>query len=109
MYPGQFGFQAVRGSDGQWHQGQPRRRDTDYDAWAGTSMATPHVTAAVALLKANRPGLLPREVRQALTETADKVAGMGAVPFSPDYGYGRLNLESLIQYALTGETGRLVA
>jgi subtilisin family serine protease len=74
-YPGQFGFQAVRGSDGQWHQGQPWRRDTDYDAWAGTSMATPHVTAAVALLKANRPGLLPREVRQALTETADKVPG----------------------------------
>jgi hypothetical protein len=34
---------------------------------------------------------------------------MGTAPFSPDYGYGRLNLESLIQYALTGEKSRLVA
>ena len=33
---------------------------------SGTSMAAPHVTGAVALLKATRPGLTPAEVREAL-------------------------------------------
>jgi subtilisin family serine protease len=33
---------------------------------SGTSMAAPHVTGAVALMKASRPGLTPAEVRQAL-------------------------------------------
>jgi subtilisin family serine protease len=37
-----------------------------YAYMSGTSMATPHVTGAVALLKATRPGLTPAEVREAL-------------------------------------------
>ena len=37
-----------------------------YDYMSGTSMAAPHVTGAVALLKASRPGLTPAEVREAL-------------------------------------------
>ncbi|HLO36107.1 MAG TPA: S8 family serine peptidase, partial [Candidatus Deferrimicrobium sp.] len=37
-----------------------------YKYSSGTSMATPHVTGAVALLKASRPTLTPAEVREAL-------------------------------------------
>ena len=37
-----------------------------YAYMSGTSMAAPHVTGAVALLKASRPGLTPAEVREAL-------------------------------------------
>ncbi|MEO5940395.1 MAG: S8 family serine peptidase, partial [Candidatus Limnocylindrales bacterium] len=37
-----------------------------YGYSSGTSMAAPHVTGAVALLKASRPGLTPAEVREAL-------------------------------------------
>jgi hypothetical protein len=42
-------------------------------------------------------------VRSALTETADKVAGMAGSSFHPDYGFGRLNLEKLIQRAQQGK------
>src|SRR6202030_3128779 len=37
-YPGQTGFNAVFGSDGRPQLGSPVGRETNYDAWDGTSM-----------------------------------------------------------------------
>ncbi|HEX9324720.1 MAG TPA: S8 family serine peptidase [Xanthobacteraceae bacterium] len=95
-YAGQTGFYATIGSDGSPRQGKPVRRETDYDAWDGTSMATPHVTGAAALMVANKGKLTPSKARDRLMQTADKVAEMKDAKFSPDYGAGRLNLAKLL-------------
>lgn len=95
-YPGQFGFEAVPGPGGQPVEGKPMRRETDYDAWDGTSMATPHVTASVALLLAKRGKMDPTSVGDRLKATSDKVAAMGGNAFDSDYGAGRLNLLRLL-------------
>ncbi len=95
-YPGRSGYDAVPDGAGGWKEGKPEARDTDYDAWAGTSMATPHVTAAAALLHAAHGPMSAAEVKAALMSSADKVPGMGGADFHPDFGAGRLNLERLL-------------
>jgi hypothetical protein len=96
-YQGQTGFAAQPGSTGQPVQGAPQVRETDYAAWDGTSMATPHVTAAVAMLLAARGRLSPAEVKTALENAADKVGAMTHNQNAGiDYGAGRLNLLRLL-------------
>ncbi len=67
-----------------------------YDSWPGTSMATPHVAAAAALLLAKKPNLKPLEIRDRLTSTADRVPWQASRP-DEEYGYGRLNLEAALK------------
>ncbi len=99
-YPGQTGFYAALGSDGQPRQGLPMAREVDFDAWDGTSMATPHVSGAAALWIAKRVAAgqkpSPADVRQALASSADKVGGMNGADFTVDYGAGRINLMTLL-------------
>ncbi len=59
-------------------------------------MATPHVTAAAALLLARQPNLSPQQVVERLRATATKLAAMGTRKFTPEYGAGLLNLESAV-------------
>ncbi len=56
---------------------------------AGTSMATPHVSGAAALIIAKQPSITNEEVRQLLRNSADDV---GPVGFDPKTGAGRINL-----------------
>ena len=95
-YDGQTGFSATFDSAGNPSEGRPHRREADYDAWDGTSMATPHVSAAAALLLANSGPMTGSSVRDRLMSTADPVSGMGPDSRHPDYGAGRLNLEKLL-------------
>ena len=49
----------------------------DYDYFPGTSMASPHVAGAAALLLARVPGLTVAQLRQALLSTGDPKPGLG--------------------------------
>jgi subtilisin family serine protease len=68
-----------------------------YDAWDGTSMATPYVAGAAALLLAKSPDSTPAQVIRALTSSADRIAG--AKQGSAAYGAGRLNVEKALARA----------
>jgi subtilisin family serine protease len=67
-----------------------------YDSWPGTSMATPHVAAAAALLLAKSPNLKPAQVLSRLTATADRVPEQSARP-DREYGAGRLNIAAALK------------
>ncbi len=69
---------------------------SDYDAWDGTSMATPHVSAAAALVLADDPTLTSAKVIKRLQQTADKVPGMTKRP-NDRFGWGRLNIEAALR------------
>ncbi|WP_232819624.1 S8 family peptidase [Exiguobacterium sp. TNDT2] len=60
----------------------------------GTSMATPHVTAIVALLKSTHPDLTVEQVRTLLQRTADPIAFSGGDAVQTDEeGYGNIDYE----------------
>jgi subtilisin family serine protease len=62
----------------------------NYEAWPGTSMATPFVTAAVALMLAKKPSATVAQIRRALAQGVDRVDGQTG--FNDEYGHGRLNV-----------------
>jgi len=63
---------------------------TSYEAWPGTSMATPFVTATVALMLAKRPKATVTDIRNALRKGADPIPGQQG--FDHEHGHGRLNV-----------------
>jgi Subtilase family len=67
-----------------------------YDEFDGSSMATPHVSAAAALVLAGNPSLTPAQVIRKLQRSADRVSGMKGRP-SNSYGWGRLNIEAALR------------
>jgi hypothetical protein len=94
-YPGQLMFDATTGADGPV-EGKAYSRPMGYVAWPGTSVATPHVAAAAALLLATRGERSGKDVRELLMHSADRLPAMNGTSFHPDYGAGCLNLERLL-------------
>ncbi len=70
----------------------PYLDETEYAAWSGTSMATPHVSGAAALLAAKHPELVPVEIKKKLRETAQKLPIMKK-SWTREYGSGLLDLK----------------
>ena len=74
-----------------------------YGYGSGTSMATPHVTGAVALLRSLQPSLSPDDVAAYLTETARPLVAGGRNAAS---GYGLLQVGAAVnRLADTGAAG----
>ncbi|TCS95440.1 bacillopeptidase F [Hazenella coriacea] len=75
-----------------------------YDGtYSGTSMAGPHVSAVVALLREANPSLTVDEIEQILKETATPLTD-STYPSSPNmgYGYGLVNAFDAVSSVLTG-------
>jgi subtilisin family serine protease len=77
-------------------QASSYRPATGYASWSGTSMATPHVTAAAALVAAAHPDWSPGDVKQHLRVSARRAADMGRRQFSEAYGSGLLDIAAAV-------------
>lgn len=66
---------------------------SSYATYSGTSMATPHVSGAVALLKSIDPAMAAEEIKTRLLETVDPVTAFSTNTLSG----GRLNVARLIE------------
>lgn len=68
-----------------------------YSGSGGTSIASPFVAGAAALVLSANPALTPGQVQDILKQSADD---LGVAGWDPTYGSGRLNLERAINTAL---------
>lgn len=73
--------------------------DTAYGKLSGTSMSTPHVAGAAALLKSAKPSATASEIRAALESSAED---LGAAGLDTTYGYGMLRLDRAMAALVAG-------
>jgi len=66
-----------------------------YEAWDGTSMATPHVSAVAALVWSWDPSLTNVEIRNALNDTAQDLGDLGRDVY---YGYGLVQARAALEH-----------
>ncbi|HEX8551714.1 MAG TPA: S8 family serine peptidase [Abditibacteriaceae bacterium] len=81
-----------------------------YNAFGGTSSATPLTSGVVALMLSARPDLTRTQVQQILQSTADKIDPSGLYPYnssghSTRFGYGRINALKAVQGAINAPGG----
>ncbi|MET9231863.1 S8 family serine peptidase [Lentzea sp. NPDC003310] len=72
---------------------------SDHVAFSGTSMATPHVAGAAALLRQQHPEWTPAQLKSVLATTAKPTEGLSAF----DQGAGRIDVAKAIDQVLTGD------
>jgi subtilisin family serine protease len=75
----------------------PYRAETAYAAWSGTSMATPHVAGAAALLATRFPEKSGTEIREQLRDTALKIPAMKDRSWTREYGSGLLSVTNALR------------
>ncbi|MGM7703193.1 carboxypeptidase regulatory-like domain-containing protein [Pseudalkalibacillus sp. Hm43] len=83
-----------------WPEGKGEGK---YNTISGTSMATPHVTGAVALLLQANPDLTVDEVKSLIRDTARVEPFMGSLP-NDVYGHGIVNIyQAVTEAAFAGD------
>ncbi|MDI1482873.1 S8 family serine peptidase [Polyangium sp. y55x31] len=75
---------------------------TGYEAWDGTSMATPHVSAVAALIWSQKPTATNADVRNALTSTAEDLGTAGR---DVNFGYGLVRAKNALDALLSSGGG----
>jgi subtilisin family serine protease len=68
---------------------------TGYEAWDGTSMATPHVSAVAALVWSYNPSWTNTQVRNALEKSAQDLGPAGR---DNEYGHGLVQAKAALDY-----------
>lgn len=92
---------------GDWSRIKPNITAPGTDIWScsrtsgyiyksGTSMATPHVAGAIALICQKNPNLTPKEIYDILLKSTDQPSHGGPYP-NNNFGWGRLNVYKAIQ------------
>jgi subtilisin family serine protease len=66
----------------------------------GTSMATPFVTGAIALMLERQPQLTPEDVIAAFQATAVKDQHTGPANWTPDYGHGKISALAAVNHVV---------
>jgi subtilisin family serine protease len=74
-----------------------------YEAWDGTSMATPHVSAVAALIWSWDPSLTNVQIREAMAATAYDLGDPGRDDY---YGYGLVQAYDALKYLGGGKPGK---
>ena len=72
-----------------------------YEAWGGTSMATPHVSGVAALLWSANPAWTNVEIREAMNATAIDLGTSGRDPI---FGFGLVQAAAALEYLQGGVT-----
>jgi subtilisin family serine protease len=70
--------------------------ETEYGAWDGTSMATPHVTAGVALLLAKNSGASRDKIIGKLQSSSQRVPDMKKSKKTKEFGAGLLDMQAAL-------------
>jgi serine protease len=76
---------------------------SSYEAWNGTSMATPHVSGVAALLWSANPSWTNVQIREAMTMTAMDLGDEG---WDPHYGYGLVQAYDALEYLQNLKPGK---
>ena len=74
-----------------------------YEAWDGTSMATPHVSAVAALIWSWNPSLTNVQIREAMAATALDLGVPGRDIY---YGFGLVQAKDALKYLGGGKPGK---
>ncbi len=81
------------------------KKDHGYISQSGTSMSTPQVVGAVALLQSIHPEWTPEEIKSQLESTCDDIGDTG---FDRKTGWGRINLYRLLSTSkVSNKFGRI--